>query len=300
MRWLSLSRAAGLAVLSVIIMLASSPPAAAWGATGHAAICELAFRELGPGPRAEVERLMGLDAQYETFAEACNWADGPPRQRERDHYVNVHRDTRAIVRDGCPAADTCILAAVRNDVAVLENPVIRDAERLQALKLLGHWVGDLHQPMHVTFGDDRGANAIAALLRGAGDGDEDVETNLHELWDDWIIARRLGDDYRQIAERLQQAVTDADRDAWRYDHPVEWANESFQIARHPSTRYCFERDGACWYAADNLLLSAGESRRQMTLDDRYIALHALTVERRLRQAGIRLAALLERVLETRD
>jgi hypothetical protein len=35
-----------------------------------------------------------------------------------------------------------------------------DADKLASLKFLGHWVGDVHQPLHVSFADDRGGNEI--------------------------------------------------------------------------------------------------------------------------------------------
>jgi S1/P1 Nuclease len=33
-------------------------------------------------------------------------------------------------------------------------------ERLEALEYLGHWVGDVDQPLHVSFQDDRGGNDL--------------------------------------------------------------------------------------------------------------------------------------------
>lgn len=270
-------------------------PAAAfgWGDTGHRAVCEIAWVELEAPARAEVERLIGLDPQFETFAESCTWADTPERQREFDHFVNFPRDTTAVVTGGCPLAETCLLTAIPGDVAVFENPGSTDREKLVALKLLGHWLGDIHQPMHVTFADDRGANSIEAVVEAQG---ELVETNLHAVWDSWIIGERLGDDYAALAARLRSTVTNADRNLWRHDSAVEWANESFQIARSPASRYCFQQAGACWYAENNLLLNEGERRRRLTIDERYAATHIATIERRLTQAGIRLGALLNRAL----
>lgn len=281
------------AALCGALLLQAAGDAKAWGATGHRAVCEIAFRELEEGPRRIVSGLIDRDRRYRRFAESCTWADGPPRQRERDHYVNLARDARAVTLNGCPLADTCLLSAIDADALVLASPDSSEKEQLVALKLLGHWVGDIHQPMHVTFADDRGANAVGAVIEEEG---ELVETNLHEVWDDWIIARRLGDDYMAIADRLQAAVSDAERERWRYDSPVEWANESFQIAIAPSSRYCVLRQGACWYANDNFILNAGETRRELAIDDSYLAEQQAIVEQRLTRAGVRLGALLNRLL----
>ena len=210
------------------LLLLMPAVASGWGDTGHRTVCEIAWAELESPARAEVERLIALDPQFRTFAESCTWADKPERQREFDHYVNFPRDTMAVVTGGCPLAETCLLSAIPQDVAVLENPLSDDRQRLVALKLLGHWVGDIHQPMHVTFSDDRGANSIEAVVEVDG---ELVDTNLHAVWDSWIIGERLGTDYAALAARFRAATTDAERDLWQYDGPVEWANESFQIAR---------------------------------------------------------------------
>lgn len=279
---------------AILLMLAGSGTALAWGGSGHRAVCEIAFQELDREAREQVKALIRKDRQYRTFADACTWADGPPRQREFDHFMNFPRSTRAITENACVSADTCLFAAIERDTGVLANPGSTDEERLEALKLLGHWVGDIHQPMHTTFADDRGANSVEAIVEIDG---ELVETNLHAIWDSWIIGERLGDDYRRIAERLRASVTDADRALWQFDSPIEWANESFQIATAPAARYCVDREGACWYSSDNMILDAGEPRRRLTIDDGYAAAHIATIERRLRQAGVRLGALLNRVLK---
>jgi S1/P1 Nuclease len=45
--------------------------------------------------------------------------------------------------------------AIEGDFALLASPDTTNEEKLVALKLLGHWVGDIHQPLHVSFEDDR-------------------------------------------------------------------------------------------------------------------------------------------------
>ena len=57
----------------------------AWSETGHSTVCEIAYTELSRSARRDVDRLIDMDPQYDTFAESCNWADGPPRQRDLDH-----------------------------------------------------------------------------------------------------------------------------------------------------------------------------------------------------------------------
>lgn len=265
-----------------------------WGATGHSAVCQIAYTELSDGARREVDRLIRLDPDYDSFAESCNWADGPPRQRPPDHYVNFPRSTSAVTVAGCPTADTCVLSAIDTEVAVMLDERATDRARLEALKLLGHWVGDIHQPMHTTFADDLGANLISAIV--TDDDGEDTEATLHGVWDYWIIHWRLGDDYGALAQRLTSGLDDAQRDDWRFDSPIEWANESFRHAVSPEVRYCVQQSGACWYSPGNMILDRGEPQRAMRIGDDYATMHAPVIEKRLLQAGVRLGHLLNALL----
>lgn len=262
--------------------------ASAWGVTGHEIVCEIAFQELSPDARREVIRLIRLDTQYDSFAESCNWPD-QPRLREPEHYMNVPRSFGAIAGDECPRADTCVFPAIRSDFQILSDKFRTDQERLDALRFLGHWVGDIHQPLHVSYQDDRGANNVETIGM--------CEGNLHGAWDGCMIEREMGTDSRTIADGLLHTVSAADRLSWQHDSPIEWANESYQITISPETDYCDNRDGACWHSADNMLLNDGEEPRVVTVDQRYISAHRTTIEQRLKQAGIRLGAMLNEALQ---
>lgn len=279
----------GTAVKRFLFLLALAPSLTwAWGPVGHEVVCEIAFQELEGRARREVGRLVHLDDEYATFSAACNWAD-EPRKRPPDHYVNLTRAHRAVTEPECPKASSCLFTAIDQDIAVLSDPDATDAQKLEALKFLGHWVGDIHQPMHVSYQDDRGANSIEVQA-------DYCEGSLHYAWDECLIKETLGDESRPIADGLLNTITDDQRTAWRYDSPAEWANESYQISTASAAEYCVWRDGACWYDADNMQLQRGEERRVLRLNDDYLDLHRDTVAERLKQAGVRLGALLNAIL----
>ena len=260
-----------------------------WGETGHRVVCEIAYQELQPEARAELDRLLALDSDFDNFADSCLFADKPEVIRPIDHYVNLPRSAMAVTSDDCPLANSCVIAAIHQDVMVLRDPKSSDAEKLLAVKLLGHWVGDIHQPLHVSFRDDRGANSINVDL--------DMEwANFHGVWDGEILKHSMGDDYRQIATRLGARLSDPQRAAWQHDSVIEWANESFQITIAPATRYCVWQQGACWCSADNMLLDEGEIRREQEISNSYLRRQGQVVELRLQQAGVRLARLLTQSL----
>jgi hypothetical protein len=273
-----------------VLVLALSPSTTfAWDEVGHKTVCQIAYEELLSEARVELDRLIALDPNFENFADSCLFADKPEVIRFQDHFINLPRSATAVTTSECPMADSCVLIAIPNDALILRDPESSDAEKLIALKLLGHWVGDIHQPLHVSFMDDRGANSINVDL--------DMKyANFHGVWDHAIRAHNLGDDYSQIALRLRKQISDEQRMAWKYDSPVEWANESYQITISPTTKYCVQKHGACWYKEDNMMLDQGEAWRHDSISDDYLLKNAPIISLRLQQAGVRLGQLLNQSL----
>src|SRR5690606_27347685 len=141
--------------------------------------------------------------------------------RASEHFVNFPRDATGLDEDVCPLAEECVVSAIEADFAVLASPDASDAEKLAALKFLGHWVGDVHQPLHAGFQDDRGGNHV--LTQGSSC------DNLHTLWDSCIVEERVGIHPLDIVPELQAGITDEQRAEWLASDPVDWANESFTI-----------------------------------------------------------------------
>jgi hypothetical protein len=167
--------------LVILLGLLGARDVYAWGDTGHDIICEIAFQELNPQARAAVIQLLQRDPDFTLFPKACTWPDHP-RKRASEHFVNLSRASAQIGDDPCPLDDTCVVTAIDEDLAVLLQASASEMDRLTALTYLGHWVGDVHQPLHVSFTDDRGGNAI--LEQGP------CRDDLYAVWDTCIIERR--------------------------------------------------------------------------------------------------------------
>jgi nuclease S1 len=117
--------------------------------------------------------------------------------------------------------------------------------------------------MHVGTRDDRGGNEVLVLWFGE-------PSNLHSVWDGGMIDRAELS-FSELAEKLDVAPPEQVR-AWQAGSPLEWADESRRLG-----------EGA--YAL-------GDRR----LGWKYIFDHWPEVEQRIRQAGARLAGLLDRAL----
>jgi S1/P1 Nuclease len=274
-------------MLLAAALLLYSPPAFAWGGLGHEAICELAFRELDGAARQRVIALIRQDREFTTFRASCNWAD-KPRQRASEHFVNLPRAAPGLGWDKCPVADECVVRAIENDFAILASLDATDEEKLAALKFLGHWVGDIHQPLHAGFRDDRGANHVRTLGSSC--------QSLHTLWDSCIVEERLGMHPLTIVPELRAGITDEQRAMWFASDALAWANESAAIARDPDVGYCVTIGEACQYEADNRELDDGEPEKRVVVTNAYLDRHAPVVRERITMAGVRLAGLLNRAL----
>ena len=106
----------------------------------------------------------------------------------------------------------------------------------------------------------------------------------------------MSDDAMQNAARLGDEIAASQPAGWTDSDPLDWANESFAIAITASVGYCLARPDACWYSSHNKQLDSGEPERTVVVDDNYIATHLPTVQTRVKQAGVRLAALLNDLL----
>ena len=187
----------------------------------------------------------------------------------------------------CPAVPKCLFTAIPADLDVLRASN-DDAAKLASLKFLGHWIGDIHQPLHVSFADDRGGN----FIRESGP----CVNSLHTVWDTCIIEKKLGTDPQTIAQDLLDSLPDSDGAAWVAVPIAGWANESFQVTRRKSVQYCVRVGTKCFYQPGNETLSEGEDEKVVVVNAAYLEQHVPFVRDRLKRAGIRLAHLLNSTL----
>jgi S1/P1 Nuclease len=269
-----------------LTLIVEASPVWAWGDLGHRVICQIAFQELNDTARNEVIRLIALDGTFDSFTDACTWPDHP-RKRAEEHFVNVPRSLQTITTTGCHGVPKCLFTAIPADLEVLRTSH-DDAARLASLKYLGHWIGDVHQPLHVSFADDRGGN----FIRESGP----CVNSLHTVWDTCIIEKKLGTDPQTIARDLLDGLSTSDRAAWIAVPIAGWANESFQVTRRKSVQYCVRVGAKCFYQQGNETFSEGEDEKVVIVNAAYLELHVPFVRDRLKRAGIRLGHLLNTTL----
>jgi hypothetical protein len=264
-------------------------PAGAWGDQGHEVIGLIAEHYLTPTVRARVQALLATDDSGLTsrdIAHEATWADkyrdsdrGGSRHRyygtRNWHFVDLELDGVDLNR---ACRDDCIIDKIEQFRAELRNARIDPAERLLALQFLLHFVGDLHQPLHAADDHDQGGNRKIVSVPGIG-----VET-LHQAWDTEFVGR-LGAGAPDIAGRLIARITDEERRQWSRGTPVDWALESFSVAKRHAYGLLPPPDGA------------PEGAHRYELPESYVADAIGTTAEQLSKAGVRLASVLNQALE---
>jgi hypothetical protein len=280
-------RAAGAFVAATIAL--GSRDAAAWGPIGHRAAATVAEARLTPLARAKVRDLLEPD---ETLAQASLWADEHRRSIPGSapwHYVNVPITEPRYDARFCP--DTgCVVSKIHELRAALANEAAPRDERRQALRLLVHLVEDLHQPLHVGDRSDRGGNDLQVQFFDRG-------TNLHRLWDEDIVERHATDESTWVAELDALAKSDAAR-AWSKGTVESWADESLALARQA---YAVPPAGGPQAAPSNTSAggpSVATLQPGAKIGQDYFDRALPVVRRRLAQAAVRLASMLNEIFQT--
>jgi hypothetical protein len=241
------------------------PEAALWYDEGHRLVARLAEARLTPRAAEAVRQLLG----GESLADAALWADRVRAERPETrplHYVNIPLGAPAYdpARD-CPGG-RCIIAAIERHRLTLADARASPTARAEALRFLAHFIGDLHQPLHVANDDDRGGNDRPVRFLGA-------PKNLHEVWDGELM-EASGLDEAAYYVHLRHLTDSLDPSALARGTVVDWAMEGHRLAALHAYRL------------------AGDG----TIDQAYAEANLPVVDRALAAAGVRLARVLNEAL----
>jgi nuclease S1 len=252
--------------LFVVFLAVGTIALLSWGVTGHRTVGKIAEDHLTPKALAGVRDLLG-DA---TLADVSTWADevrgrAEYRQTGSWHYINLplglnYDAFRSRVENMLEAN---VYGALAEQMRLITDKTVPREKKIDALKFVVHFVGDLHQPMHVSRAEDKGGNTIQLNYEGQG-------TNLHSVWDSKLI-EQTGLDYQQLAQKYDHP-TAAQVRQWQSDPVIKWIWESYEI----SSRLYAEVD----------------TMHSRSIGEDYYKAHWPVVAQRLEQAGVRLAGVL--------
>ncbi len=196
---------------------------------------------------------------------ASNWMDDIRPDSTFDYMADWHWVT---IQDGetydqsikNPKGD--IIQTIERIIAELKSEKLSLKEEAERLKMLIHLVGDIHQPLHVGGGNDRGGNDVKVTWFGSN-------SNLHRVWDsDMLDGTKLS--YTELAESLHKPdavqVKNLQRASVR-----DWATESMGYRKQ--------------------VYDIGNGKLGYQYQYKYFNI----IQERLAQAGIRLAGVLNEI-----
>jgi hypothetical protein len=263
-----------------LLFLLVSASSLAWGPEGHRLVGDIARVRLTPTARLHVTELLGND----DLAAVSVWADDIKAERPETygwHFVDIPMNATGFSepRD-CFRPDekhpstlqdhqNCVVDRIIMFKQVLADRSAPKQDRIDALKFLVHFVGDVHQPMHA-MGEARGGNDIHVTEFGSSQCGK-YPCNLHFAWDMGLI-EHTGLSETEYRSRLDQLIARRGLVRQADGTPEQWANESFQLAKK-----VWLNDGGA-------------------IDEAYYKNDIGIVDQRLASAGIRLASLINHVL----
>jgi hypothetical protein len=250
----------------------------AWGFKGHRIVADIARDHLSETAKRNLQALLGND----DLAAISTWADEVRPQRPDSlgwHYVDIPKDAAGFSEQrDCYRPDekhlttkedhhNCVVDRITLFKQTLADKNASQADRVEALKWVVHFVGDIHQPMHA-IEEGRGGNEIHVVEFGSTQCGK-YPCNLHYEWDTGLL-EHTGRSEQDYVTYLEQMI--ASKKLQAGGTPEDWANESLRLAKQ------------VW-------ISEGGA-----VDQAYYQANISIVDERLALAGLRLAAVLNDAL----
>uniref|UniRef100_A0A1D1YNH6 Aspergillus nuclease S1 n=1 Tax=Anthurium amnicola TaxID=1678845 RepID=A0A1D1YNH6_9ARAE len=276
-----------------LILAISVPGCHSWSKEGHIITCRIAQALLDHAAAHAVRNLLPDYANGDLSA-LCVWPDQVRhwykyRWTSSLHFIDTpdeacNFDYSRDCHDSHGVQNMCVAGAIYNFTSQLTHYNHGTSDRrynlTEALLFLSHFMGDLHQPMHVGFTSDKGGNTIDLHWFKH-------KSNLHHVWDREIILTALADFYGRSMDAFQEdiernfteGIWTEDLASWGdcddlFSCPKKYASESISLA--------------CKWGYSGV--SQGD-----TLADDYFNSRMPIVTRRIAQGGVRLAMTLNRV-----
>jgi len=137
----------------------------AWGCDGHRMTAAIAEKLLTTAATKQVQEILAYDKTTSMNEVAC-WPDeirmeAAYRWSDSLHFVDIPDGVCSFkyardCKDDTQEIGRCAVGAIYNYTQRVQ--VTTGFQRAEALKFLVHFVGDIHQPLHVAFTNDKGGN----------------------------------------------------------------------------------------------------------------------------------------------
>jgi hypothetical protein len=226
------------------------------------------------------------------------------------HYTDVSFQEAKYRDDSIGATNVDVVHAIPACILILQGKpqaqsLFTNVSRRVALRLLAHFIGDIHQPLHVgagyidktkfidpngysgKFGDDQGANRL--VFGGTN--------KLHFFWDITVVQLNMLKAHVVTPQQYAAALLARPVPDWKTTLPLlewdrDWANESLTLSAKAHDVAVLDED-------DSQLDYRTQQPRPVwhikNLSSEYIDWSCRTAEDQMTKAGYRLAATLQAI-----
>jgi hypothetical protein len=295
-----------------------APSARCWGCKGHQTVALIAEKHLTPEARQFVEKLLSENpidpklkrycgnATPDSMVDASTWPDDVRNDRHNGpwHYIDIPLGKQKGSLEEYCGTNGCVTRAIEEQRAIVKDKSADAAKRAEAIRYLIHFVGDMHQPLHVINNGDNGGNCVPVkylhhepLPNPLHPEREDYSPNLHQIWDTEIIERDMEvSNPHRYSDELDQKFH-AESTLWDAAgiHLQDWAWEVHVRAEteiYGAFSVKIEPDVKPKGCSDNHHIGKRQFDKHLTVDETYQARAAKAAQKGLAEAGVRLAMIL--------
>ena len=311
------------ALAMAAILLLSPARAWPWGCDGHQAVAMIAEKHMSTHALEMANQLLQSQPIDPALSRSCasqgndlmvdasTWADDIRSARPETsgwHFIDIPRDApRSALAESCPASTGCVTSAIEHQLELLRGGSTDPRVRADALRLVIHFVGDLHQPLHCVSNNDMGGNCVPVDFFGNHPVErnpqlESYTPNLHGIWDSAIIQRMRGmSSVAHWADSLDQQFSSKEAGWKKAGINVEgWAWESHELAdsvvyAKMSAAIPVEKPVSVKSCVDDNHISTRMLKLHEQVSQAYVDAAAPVVNEQIAKAGVRLAMILNQV-----
>ncbi|MEB2778862.1 S1/P1 nuclease [Algoriphagus sp. C2-6-M1] len=194
----------------------------AWGQLGHYLIGYMAEKQMKRSVRKKVEKVL----YPMSVGRSGTWMDEIRSDHAFDYASSWHYMTSISGEydESIQEKGGNIYAEINRIKNELKAGNLESGKEAELLKILIHMVEDIHQPLHVGTGEDRGGNDVKLEYFGR-------DTNLHAVWDSGIIDGKSMS-YTEIGDELSKRVNKEVITRYRAGSMQDWLTEA--VAARPT------------------------------------------------------------------
>ncbi len=255
-------------ILASALLGLSYVSAFSWGQKGHDTVAYIAECHLTPATASAISEL--LDGKSIVYW--ANWMDSASHTPEYEwsrtwHYKNIDADKTFESAPNIKEGN--IVQAIEEQTAILANPASTEAQKQLAIKMVVHFLGDIHQPLHLGHASDRGGNSWNVQYFNR-------DTNIHSLWDGSLPEAAHKWSYTEWQQQIDRASEDEQLEIIKEGNPTAWGKETYEICKEVYDK----------------------TPRGSRLSYDYISEWTPVVEQQFLKGGLRLADLLNSVFDS--